>query len=960
MKKIILAFAFVLCTGSLYAQKGTIRATLLDINNEDPVAGAVVALRNQKDSADIKYFTSVHQGAVTIPNVDYGDYTLTINFLGYRDENKTVKVNKPTVNLGKIYITEIALTIDAVGTQGQAMRTSQKGDTVVYNADAYKVAKDADTEALLSKMPGITILDGEVEAQGESVGKVFVDGKEFFGQDVSTAIKTLPAEMVSRVEVYNKLSDMAEFSGVDDGEGFKAINIVTRADKRTAQFGKIYGTWGISDKYLAGANINIFNGNHRVSLLGMANNTNQQNFAFEDILGAVSGGSSGMSSRAGGNMRFRGASGARNFMVRQQDGVSQLQSFGLNYTGTWAKKLEVEGSYFFNNSSNKYWSDADRTYLNQYQWADTISNTQRTKNNEHRFNAKFEYKINDNHQLMMRPSFSLQNYRNDNYTFTERYEPDNDDYEKYYDHTLTSISKNWGFNIGNTLVYRMKLGKDGRTLVTDLSGRYSKNDRESSSLNNTLYAAYPSSPEIVRDTTLSYSRSYTLTGSVMYTEPVTQHSQLTAQYRANYSYSDIDRQRYDLEDTRNNPLLTYYDPDYSNIYNSGYLTQRVGPGYNYRKDRTSITVNVEYQRSTLKNEQEYPAIDDLKHNFNNVVYFSRLEHSFNSQNTIRVFARSSTTNPSVTQLQNVFDISNTQNVTEGNPSLKPTYQHSVFANYNRSIVAKGSTFMVMGHINVDNNYIADDVTVSTGSNITLPDNTFLQAGSQYKTYRNMSGSWNSMIGMNYGFPMKAIRSNININLNASLRETPSLQDGQKNKLFGQYYNAGIVIGSNISERLDFTLTYNGGYNLAKNSITDNNESMVHYASIRFKWVTWADFTFSGNGSFTQNKGITQDYNDKVYLLNLALGKKIFRNRRGEVTIGVNDIFNQKTNFRRTVTTNYIENLKYNTLGRYYVVQFVYNLRSYGGRGSSDGVPDSLPSPGTRPMGPPPGGGPPRF
>lgn len=219
--------------------------------------------------------------------------------------------------------------IATVVKEAKALRTSQRGDTLSYNASAFKVATDADVEGLLKKMPGITITDGAVEAQGEEVQKIFVDGKEFFGEDVTTAIKSLPAEAVKSIEVFDKLSDAAEFSGMDDGEGYKAINIVTHENMRQGQFGKFYGGYGYepdaqtgtSHKYIIGGNANIFSGDSRVSVIGLFNNVNQQNFSFEDILG-VSGSTGG-----GGPRR-----GVGQYMVRPQPGVARVNAIGVNYS----------------------------------------------------------------------------------------------------------------------------------------------------------------------------------------------------------------------------------------------------------------------------------------------------------------------------------------------------------------------------------------------------------------------------------------------------------------------------------------------------------------------------------------------------------------------------------------------------------------------------------------------------
>ena len=292
--------------------------------------------------------------------------------------------------------------IEAVVKEVKSMRTSQKGDTVSYNAGAFKVTADADVEGLLKKMPGITITDGEVEAQGETVKKVFVDGKEFFGEDVTTAIKSLPAEAVDRVEVYNKLSDAAEFSGMDDGEGYKALNIVTRPGMRQGQFGKLYAGFGYDAdtetedkfKYIAGGNANVFSGDSRISFIGLFNNVNQQNFSFEDILG-VSGGSGG-----------RGGVGA--LMVRPQSGVASVNSFGVNYSDSWGKtgrqdKVTLQASYFFNRTTTKNYSTIDKWYETPSP-IDTLHTDgySNNTNGNHRLNARLEWRISENQSLMSR------------------------------------------------------------------------------------------------------------------------------------------------------------------------------------------------------------------------------------------------------------------------------------------------------------------------------------------------------------------------------------------------------------------------------------------------------------------------------------------------------------------------------------------------------------------------------
>lgn len=357
-----------LCTIGLaraQAQSGVITLTVVDAETGEEVPGAVIEIVPKAHPDQKKYYTSGYKGALQVRGLAYGSYTLAVTFMGYEKAEKEFRVTQPSENLGKIALREAAIAIETVVKEVQALRTSQKGDTVSYNANAFKVTADADVEGLLKKMPGITVNNGAVEAQGETIQKVFVDGKEFFGEDVTSAIKSLPAEAVERIEVYNKLSDQAEFSGMDDGESYKAINIVTRENMRQGIFGKAYAGYGYDadteteakNKYMVGGNVNFFSGSSRLSLIGLFNNVNQQNFSFEDILGVT--GNSG-----GGHGGGRFGRGVGQYMVRHQDGVASVNAVGVNYSDTWGSRDQVtfQGSYFFNGTRTVNRARTERWY----------------------------------------------------------------------------------------------------------------------------------------------------------------------------------------------------------------------------------------------------------------------------------------------------------------------------------------------------------------------------------------------------------------------------------------------------------------------------------------------------------------------------------------------------------------------------------------------------------------------
>ena len=981
MKRTLLTTLLTLFAAAAFAQKGGVTATVVDADTGESVVGAVLTLTPVKTPEKKQYFTSAFKGAVSIPSLAYGEYSLSGAFLGYNNLDTTFRVSASKVSLGLLKL-KPGVQIETVVKEAKALRTSQKGDTVSYNAGAFKVVADADVEGLLKKMPGITVTDGTVEAQGETGKKVFVDGKEFFGEDVTTAIKSLPAEAVDRVEVYNKLSDAAEFSGMDDGEGYKALNIVTRPGMRQGQFGKLYAGFGYDAdtetedkfKYIAGGNANVFSGDSRISFIGLFNNVNQQNFSFEDILG-VSGGGGGR----------RGGMG--NYMVRPQSGVASVNAIGVNYSDTWGKRNQVtfQGSYFFNNTNTENRSTVEKWY-EAPMIPDTLSTNgySDTKGYNHRFNARLEWKISENQNLMIRPRFSYQS--NDPWSRTTgwQYGAPADGGSGYSRTDNFSDALRHGYNVGTSAVYRAKLGKNGRTITLDGSFSYSDNTNNSNSWSNIL-ATQPDRPAVdpvtgvwdpANYTELRYLRnlapssSYSLRGSFTYTEPVAKYAQVSLQYRISYNSQERDKRSFVTDDDTFtggvlNPLL-------SNSYESGYLTQSVGPGFRFSKERNTFIANVYYQRSALDGQIVRDDAEKIKHAYNNVTYFMMGQLNINRENSLRLFVSSYTDSPSITDLQSVYDVSDAQNISHGNPNLKPTYSHRVNFHYTNSNVEKGRTFMWMFSMNTTLDYTAQHLVQRPGD-ITIDGQAY--SPNFYSTTENLDGYWQLRTHLSYGLPIGFLKSNFNVMAGVIYTKTPSMlggtvdaatgmiSGGERNDTKNMGYDFRAVLGSNISENVDFTLSWNGTYNEATNSLNadkSKNRYFNHTAQGNLKVVFPLGFTFTASAAYSQYIGFTNDYSEDYLLCNVWLGKKVFRNKRGEVMVGVNDLFNQNRAFSRSTGSGYTQNSTNSVIGRYYMVQFNYNLRRFGKKGSRnikdyDGVESSS---GSRRMGPGGPGGPP--
>lgn len=964
LRRICVTILLILAMVPAMAQSAKVTAKVIDKESKEGIVGAIVEFVSEDDRR--RHTTSGADGVVSYNSLPYGKHTVYITYIGYATYTTTINV-QGNVNMGTIELATESTKIETVSVEAHAMRTSQKGDTVAYNASAFKVATDANVEGLLKKMPGITITNGQVEAQGEQVKKIFVDGKEFFGEDVSTALNSLPAQAVDKIEVFNKLSDNAEFSGMDDGEGYKAINIVTHSDMRQGVFGKVYGGYGYQPdidgspaelnfnntdiytpevgnvtghhKYNLGGNVNIFQGNHRVSVIGLLNNVNQQNFSFEDILG-VTGGGGGM---GGGRGR-----GVGQYMVRPQSGVANVGSIGVQYTGSWGEndKVKLNGSYFFNNTKTRnksllqkwYEAPSPEDYLEQ-------KGESETHNMNHRLNVRLDWAINKNMSLMSRTNFSFQG----NDPISQQYgeltgqtpELSGLEYQMQYN---GSQSNSQAYRFSEFLQYRAKLGKDGRTITVD--GRYAIRRTPEAWTNSysTLNTEYDATtgeylPVLRYIHAIAPQKENDVSASVQYTEPVAKYVQLSLQYRFDYEDQWLDKLSYLTGADYNISGLEPDDP-LSSTTDSRYLEHRVGPGVRFAKERNSVVANVFYQHSQLKGLVD---AEPINRSYNNVTYFAMGNFAFNQQNTLRVFLMSHSENPDIRRLQSIYDVSNAQYISSGNPKLDPAYTHRLNMHFVRSNVTKGRTFMWMIHGQYTQDYIGQSVIFNPTA-ADMPGLPKTEEGedykpSQYSTYENMDGFTMLRTHVSYGFPISAIKCNLNLSAGVSWTRTPAKINNELTYNSNMGYDAMLSLGSNISENIDFTIQWNGTFNDATQTMANmrgvRNQYFSHVASGSLKWVFWKGFTLTAAVNYNQYIGFTNNYNEDYLLCNVYLGKKLFKNQLGEVLIGVNDIFNQNTAFARTVGNGYTQNAWNSVIGRYFTVQFNYNLRYFGKNATRD-------------------------
>lgn len=921
-RKGLLGLCLILTTFLAHSQSYKITGTVLDINGESLVGASAYIIEEGKV---LKGASSDKDGRFTISEVKKSGYILAVTYIGYKDYSRNISIENQDIDLGKIRLEEDATQLGDVLVETLQARTVQKGDTLQYNANAFKVMEGSNADKLIEKMPGIVINNGKVQAQGEDVKRILVDNKPFFGDDPMATLSNLPSDIIDKIEVFDKMSDQAEFTGVDDGNSYKTINIVTAKDKRNGQFGKLYGGYGTDGLYVAGGNLNLFKGDSRLSIIGLSNNVNSQNFSMEDIVGATGSTGGGRGGRGGGRRGGQGGSSPQNFMVGQQPGVSKVNSFGLNYTNNFSDKLDLSASYFFNKTNNVLEQESLRqTFLNKdsISYYDELSWV-KTENYNHRFNMKLDYKINAKNSITFRPNLSFQANNNLNLSEGSSFFDKTAPLSTFKNQTNREMS---GYNIGGDLTYRHRFDKKGRTLSLGLNTTFSNKDSESIQDNHSESFMPPSVADI-RQRNDAVGQGFKISSSLVYTEPVGEFSILNFNYKNSFSEDQNDKEVSDYDFIAE--AYTNIDSLLSNKYENDYMTHSGGVGYRYRNKGWMISGGLSYQHSTLMGNQLFPFESELDKSFNNVLPNLMLSAKINSSNSVRLRYRANTNAPSISRLQSVIDNSNPLMLSSGNPLLDESYSHNLSVRYTYTNTEKGLTLMYILSGVLTQNYIGNSRIVADESPVTLPNGYVVPVGGQYTQPVNLDGYKNFRTMLVFGMPIDWIKSNLNLTTSFNYNQQPSLINSLKNRADNYTTSLGLVIGSNISDKLDFTVSYNGSYNTLKNNLqtSGDNNYLNHQAKLRFEWDAWNGIVLRTDGLYSHYKGLTDDFDEKYFTSNASLSKRLWKNKL-ECSLGVYDIFNNQDNFSRNITDSYIEDTSSNLLGRYYMASMRFNIRNF--------------------------------
>lgn len=899
----------------------SLKGKIIDQNEGGPLIGANIRLINPKDSTLIRGTVTDFTGKFSL-KAPQDSAIMAITFLGYQP--LFLWAAPQSKDHGTIQLMEDNEMLEGVDVEGKRVTAIIKGDTIQYSAKDYKTNQYANTEDLVRKMPGVVKDGASIKAQGEEVKRVTVDGKPFFGQDPNAALKNLPAQMVDKVQVHDRKSDQAQMTGVDDGETEKAINITTKEEYKRAVFGKGFASYGTQDRYHGSMNVNFFNKDQRISLLGMANNINVQNFSDQSLATATGSGDEERWRRRRRMRRggFNNSGEISDFLVDAQLGITESQAFGLNYSDFWGDEFEANGSYFFNHSDNEQETNVRRTYFlgdtsNQFY---RESSEQTTQNLVNRANFRLNYHINDKTTLLLLPSVSTQDSR-------QWYESQASTTNEQGDSISTTRSdifqEGSGYNFNNNMIFRRKLKTKGSNIVGSLETNIEEQrgtgrvDNLTRSLTNGQQTRQFIQEQDNVNSKIKLESEWEFTQRV--SDLIRLQLDVEGEYEQNYNRRDVEQKDAGEE------VLTFRRT-LSNNFTADMYRNSVGFEFLMESDKFYYRLSPEFQRVNLIVNRRYPSSQPLEKLFLNFTPSTNLRWKISPEANIRSYLGARTSTPSADELQEAVNNSNPLLQSSGNPDLRQEYISAfvVRSSFNRLKTGTNFNFFIYARNTRDK---ISTSTVIAQQDTTLSNGVELQEGAQFSRPVNLNGYYRVQSELSAGKPIKKI--NLNIGLNGGYFISPSLLNGQRND--SRNYNIGLKLSatSNISEQLDFNLSIEGKQNDIRYERTPslNNEFYSISSNNILSWVFWKGFVVRQGLNYTQFIGLDDDgVDNNVFLWNMSLGKRMLEKENLELSLEVFDVLNQNNGLSRELTETYTEAVETRMLRRYFMLKLTYNLQ----------------------------------
>lgn len=943
MKKLLL-FLITLTSSTLFAQKISITGIVADGDGK-AMENATVLLLAASDSSLVSFGRTKANGSFELRNVNLAaNCFLKLTFVGYepyfQDILKDTKpTNGTTLELGGIRMTPLSKMLNEAVVKAERDPVKINGDTTEFNASSFKVQPNATAEDLLKKLPGMEVdRNGNVKSQGEAVTQVLVNGKKFFGKDPKIALQNLPAGAIDKVKTYDKRSDQAEFSGIDDGEREKTIDIQLKKDYSQGTFGN--GTLGgggvegdVASRYLGKFAINNFSKTQQLSFLGNGNNINQTGFSFEDYAG-FTGTTRQMAGGGGGRVSSDNSSGVPLDMGGTK-GFLKTWSGGVNYNKVFSKKTELNMSYFFNDqiSDNRRVTDRENFLSTGSFFSKTTSNSL-TDNMNHRMNITLDQKIDTFTSLKLTSNLSMTKNSSNSTSESENKRSDGTPQNSGLN---VNNTEGGGMSAQNSLLLRRRFMKKGRTASANVFLNY--NESTSDGFLDAKQTFYRNglrfdSTTLQDDNRVNNRTNYGTTLS--FTEPLGKRQYLEANYSYSATVNEANREVYRLV---NNESI--FNSNLSNEYVNDYIYQRAGLTYRMNKKEWNFSTGVQYQHSDLNGEFITQGTS-VSRPFDFILPNLRFEYSPIQGKRATFSYETSVREPSITQLQPIRDNTDPLYISRGNPDLKPEYNNRFRIGYNHFNQATFSAFFSNISFNYATNKITNAQTVDT----------LLRRISQPINVKNDVNA-NGFIGYNKPLIPQILRLDTRTNFSygrgiSQINNTDNIQNPNSKinsvENLTNRISAGLTLRLTLTVKDSFDFSVGGTVNHNRTSYsiqsTQNQKYNVYDLETDLNWRLPLGFKVFGSFTYNVIKGNTFGTSTGIPLLGGGVSKYMLKQNRGELKFQMVDILNKNQGYSRSADVNYIQEERVASLGRYALLSFTYAFNPmggmFGGRGGSRG------------------------
>jgi hypothetical protein len=893
---------------SSYNLEGTVLGT-----DEEPLLSATVVLLSQSDSTLVSFGLTDTKGRYKVMDVNQGAYILQVTYLGYAQHNNQLDIGDDfNPMMEPIQLESAQYALEEVEITADHVPIVVKKDTLEYNAAAFQTQPNEVVEDLLRQLPGVEVdSDGTITAQGEEVQSVTVDGKEFFGDDPTIATKNLPADAVEKVQIFDRRSEAAEFSGLDDGVREKSINLELKEDRRKGQFGTLEAGYGTDDRYKGRLSLNRFSTRTQISAIGNFNNVNEQGFSSADYVSFLQG--IGFRNRGNGIALNNGLS----------NGFVTTNAGGLNINHDISDDVELTFSYFLNDISNKVRSFTTReTFGESLSFIDDEVNEELNNSTNHRLNAELEIEIDSSQDLTLRTNLVLNNGTSVFEGLSERSSNDG---------LLQNRSRQDYLNDGNSAdlsgsaIYRKKFGKVKKRILTvqgSINDQTTDSDGDLISDNSFFDSGVESFVDnlVQLQTQSDDGLSYRLQTS--FVEPLSTNTFLELRYERQNFNNKIRRVVEDIV-----AGTADFNEDLSNLYQRDYVYDRASLTWHLNTDNTSLSLEGAVQNSVLQGDiltEDLGVITSIENKVFRFLPRINLRHELGQSQNIRLRYSTSVNEPSIQQLQPVPDNSDPINVFAGNPDLIPEYSHTLRLNYVNFDQFSFRSFFAF----INARYTLNNIT-----NATVIDENF----TQFTQPVNVDYDFNISGNLNFSTPLKLLRTRLNVGTRLSYNNSLVFINGIENIRNRWTPSVNARIENRSKKKIDWEIGGRYSFNVTNYNLSDRDQSFSNQS-------VFTDITYNIKQSFAINTGLDVNFYSEeqfgeattVPVWKASVSKYLLKNQKLEIKLSVFDILNQNVGISRSNGLNFIENSEIISLGPYGLLSVIYAIRSNGQQAGAGG------------------------